>query len=112
MLGATILLRRRGLVTILPPGYGQPPTSRLGDVYDWPMDATTVYGGGALWLANEAGVMACASPRTGGVRARRRTRQGSLLGDDLLAADQPAHLVYDLGTTGLIAITPPAACWR
>ena len=56
--------------------------------------------------------MACASPRTGGVRARRRTRQGSLLGDDLLAADQPAHLVYDLGTTGLIAITPPAACWR
>jgi hypothetical protein len=112
MLGATILLRRRGLATVLPPGYGQPPTSRRGGVYTWPMDATTVYGGGALWLANDAGVMACTSPRTGGVRARTRTRQGSLLGDDLLAVNQSAHLVYDLGQAGLIAISPPARCWR
>lgn len=76
MLGSTILLRRPGLVTVLPPGYGRPPTARRGGVYVWPMDATTVYGSGAFWLANEAGVMACASPRTGRVRARTRTRPG------------------------------------
>jgi hypothetical protein len=112
MLGSTILLRQHGLVTVLPPGYGQPPDSRRGDVYEWPMGATTVYGGGALWLANEAGVMACATPRTGGVRARTRTGQGSLLGNDLLAVNQPAHLLYDLGQDGLTAISPPARCWR
>jgi hypothetical protein len=111
MLGSTILLRQRGLVTVLPPGYGQPPGGP-GSVYVWPMAATTVYGGGSLWLANEAGVMACASPRTGVVRARTRTRQGSLLGNDLLAADQSAHLVYGLSPAGLTAISPPARCWR
>jgi len=68
--------------------------------------------GGAFWVANEAGVMACASPRTGVVRARMQTRQGSLSGNELLAVDQSAHLVYGLGQAGLIAIGPPARCWR
>jgi hypothetical protein len=111
MLGSTILLRRRGLVTVLPPGHDLPPGGHRS-VYVWPMDATTVYGGGSFWVANEAGVMACASPRTGVVRARVRTRQGSLNGNDLLAVDASAHLVYGLGQDGLIAISPPARCWR
>ncbi len=111
MLGSTILLRRRGLVTVLPPGYGKSPGGP-GSVYVWPMGATTVYGGGSFWVANEAGVMACASPRTGMVRARMQTRQASLAGNDLLAVDQSAHLAYGLGQDGLIAISPPARCWR
>ena len=111
MLGSTILLRRRGLVTVLPPGHGFRPGGPR-TVYVWPMDATTGYGGGAFWVANEAGVMACASPRTGVVRARVRTRQGSLIGNELLAVDASAHLVYGLGQDGLIAISPPARCWR
>jgi hypothetical protein len=111
MLGSTILLRQRGLVTVLPPGHSLPPGGP-GSVYVWPMSATTVYGGGAFWVANEAGVMACASSRTGVVRARMRTRQGSLSGNELLAVDASAHLVYGLGQDGLTAISPPARCWR
>jgi hypothetical protein len=111
MLGSTILLRRRGLVTVLPPGHGLRPGGPRS-VYVWPMGATTVYGGGSFWVANEAGVMACASPRTGVVRARMRTRQASLAGNELLAVDASAHLVYGLGQDGLIAISPPARCWR
>jgi hypothetical protein len=41
-----------------------------------------------------------------------RTRQGSLIGNELLAVDASAHLVYGLGQDGLIAISPPARCWR
>jgi hypothetical protein len=111
MLGSTILLRQRGLVTVLPPGYGLPPGGHRS-VYVWPMGATTVYGGGSFWVANEAGVMACASPRTGVIRARVQTRQASLAANELLAVDASAHLVYGLGQAGLIATSPPARCWR
>jgi hypothetical protein len=31
--------------------------------------------------------------------------------DQLLAADPAAHVVYAVGQAGVIAITPPAACW-
>jgi hypothetical protein len=41
MLGATILLRQRGLATVLPPGFGRMPDQPGGGIYDWPMSATT-----------------------------------------------------------------------
>jgi hypothetical protein len=109
MLGATILLRQRGLVTVQPPDGGGPGP---GSVYVWGMGATTVYGGGTLWLANEGGVLACSSPQSGAVRAKTRTRPGLLVSSELLAVNPAAHLVYGLGSGGLIAISPPARCWR
>lgn len=76
------------------------------------MGATTVYGGGTLWLANEDGVLACSSPQAGAVRAKTRTRPGLLVSSELLAVNPAARLVYGLGSGGLIAISPPARCWR
>ena len=109
MLGATILLRQRGLVTVQPPDGGGPGP---GSVYVWGMGATTVYGGGTLWLANEGGVLACSSPQSGAVRAKTRTRPGLLVSSELLAVNPAAHLVYGRGSGRLIAISPPARCWR
>lgn len=88
MLGATILLRRDGLTTVLPPDYTGRPASRLAASIPGRWGATTVYGGGALWLANESGVMARADPRTGDVRARTRIRQGPLVTSGLRAVRQ------------------------
>ncbi|HEY3036361.1 MAG TPA: hypothetical protein VGJ54_17105, partial [Streptosporangiaceae bacterium] len=74
MLGLTIHLRQDDLAVIAPPGPGIAQTPAIS-VFHWPMYATTVYGGGALWLANQTGIVACLDPQTGKVRAKERLAQ-------------------------------------
>jgi hypothetical protein len=101
MLGLTVLLRARDLSVV--------PLHR--PIFEWAMWAATVYGGSALWLATMERVVACIGPQSGAVRART-TLPG--LGDSaqLLTADPVRHLVYAVGQHGVVAITPPPACWR
>jgi streptogramin lyase len=109
MLGLTIHLRQQDLAQIAPPEPGitwQPATG----VFHWPMDATTLYGGGALWLANQAGIVACLDPRTGEIRASEHVRQSQLI-YQLLAVNPELHAIYALNTSELLQITPPRRCW-
>ena len=99
MLGQVVKLSQQGL-------HNHPLHNQI---FGFTMSASTVYGGGALFLTNLDGGTACISP--GG--AVRHTTTLGLLKDsgDLLAADPTAHLVYAVGTHSLLAITPPASCW-
>jgi hypothetical protein len=109
MLGLTIHLRQTDLAVIAPPGLGIAQTPATG-IFHWPMYATTVYGGGALWLANQTGIVACLNPRTGKVRAREKVLQGRLI-YRLLAADPVSRQVFAVGARGLVQISPPRRCW-
>jgi hypothetical protein len=68
MLGLTIHLRQSDLAMIPPPGQNvaQSPANTL---FHWPMSASTIYAGGALWITNESGIIACLNPLSGQVRA-------------------------------------------
>jgi hypothetical protein len=109
MLGLTIHLGQAGLKMIAPPGPGIALTSPSG-VFHWPMYEATAYGGGALWVANQVGIVACLDPRTGQVRASERVSQAQLP-YQLQAIDPALHAIYALNTHGLLQITPPRRCW-
>jgi hypothetical protein len=100
MSGRTVLLRQRGLTQVTPPA----------SIFTWPMDATTVYGGGRLWLAAELGAVGCIAPGTGQVAG-----QGTVPLLDftpwLLAVDASRQLLYAHDAAAVISITPPRACW-
>jgi hypothetical protein len=100
MNGRTVLLRQRGLREVTPPA----------SIFTWPMDATTVYGGGRLWLAGELGAVGCIAPGTGQVAGQGRV---PLLGFTpwLLAVSASRRLLYAQGGAAIIAIAPPRACW-
>jgi hypothetical protein len=110
MLGLTVVLRQRDLAVLVPrhPAAvaGQPATS----IFHWPMYTTTSYAGGALWLANQVGIVACLDPLSGGVRAMERVPQAQLV-YQLLAADPMTRQVFGIGAAGLLRITPPRRCW-
>jgi hypothetical protein len=110
MLGLTLHLRQPDLATVAPPGpnIAQSPATSL---FHWAMYAATSYGGGALWLANQVGIVACLDPRTGKPRAIERLSQGQLI-FKLLAADPASGQVYASDNRGLVAITPPPKCWQ
>src|SRR6266568_1373138 len=110
MLGLTLHLRQPDLAMVAPPGpnIAQSPATSL---FHWAMYAATGYGGGALWLTNQAGIVACIDPRTGKPRAIERLRQGQLI-FQLLAADPASRQLYASDSRGLVAITPPPSCWR
>ena len=97
-----MLLRQRGLRKVRLPG----------SIFGWDMAqaATTVYGGGALWLATDSGVIGCIAPDTGVVRHQTKLAQLKYP-DMLLAANASSHEIYAHGTPGVIAITPPRSCW-
>lgn len=109
MLGLTIHLRQRDLALQPPPGAGIASTPANG-LFHWPMDATTVYGGGSLWLANEAGIVACLDPTTGAVRARERVPASRTR--DLIAADPATHRLFALESGALFQIAAPRSCWK
>jgi hypothetical protein len=109
MLGLTVHLRQQDLAVIAPPGPGSTQTP-AGRIFRWAMYATTIYGGGALWLANQAGIVACLDPQTGKARARERVSQARLI-YQLMAADPASRQVLAIGTRGLLLITPPRQCW-
>jgi hypothetical protein len=109
MLGLTIHLRQADLKMIAPPGPGIALTSPNG-VFHWPMYEATAYGGGALWVANQVGIVACLDPRTGQVRASERVSQARLP-YQLQAIDPARHAIYALSANGLLQIIPPPRCW-
>lgn len=109
MLGLTIHLGRQALRMIAPPGpdVAQQPAD---SVFHWPMYAVTSYGGGALWVANQTGIVACLDPATGRIRDSERVSQSQLI-NQLLAADPATHTIFAVSDGGLLQITPPRACW-
>jgi hypothetical protein len=100
MNGRTVLLRQRGLREVTP----------SASIFIWPMDATTVYGGGRLWLAEELGAVGCIAPGTGQVVDQGRV---ALLDFTpwLLAVNASRQLLYAQDGVAIISITPPRACW-
>jgi hypothetical protein len=110
MLGLTIHLRQHGLALIAPPGPRIALTPATG-LFHWAMSAATIYGGGALWLANEGGWVACLNPRNGTTRAAERIPLSRGLISPL-QADGVTHHVIAVGDQGLIQVTPPKRCWH
>ncbi len=115
MRGVTQLLNAEGLTSITPPGlvpeyseFDQPP----GDVFSWPMDASTLYGAGSLWIENESGVLACVNPVTGAVFASEQTSQPSAIFMTLLSAQPSSHQLIAAFGDEVISITAPMACWH
>lgn len=111
MLGRSVLLSERALATVIAP---VPPQTPEG-VYYWPMFSSSVYGGGALWVTTQTGLVACVNPATGQVRASETvTSQPAQLGG-LLVADGTARQVFGFllndGYSGLVSISPPRSCW-
>jgi hypothetical protein len=75
------------------------------------MSAATSYGGGALWLASQAGIVACLDPRTGAVRASEHV-PGSQIVFGFAGIDPAARTIFAFGYGALLRITPPRRCWR
>jgi hypothetical protein len=109
MLGLTLHLRQPDLALTAPTaaGIAQSPATGL---FHWAMYATTVFGGGSLWLTNQSGRLACLDPGNGRIRAIERLSQSKLV-YQLFAADPVRHLLFGAVSQGLVVISPPAACW-
>jgi hypothetical protein len=112
MAGATEFLRQNDLSLMTPlgvdprnDGFTKPPN----DVFEWMMDASTLYADNTLWIANENGVLACVDPTTG---ALRESEQGTpAWPGQLVAIDLPGRRVLLAINNLLVAVTPPAPCW-
>jgi len=112
MMGLTIHLGANGLRMLTPPGPRiglTPPNS----VFHWPMYATTAYGGGALWVANQASIVACLDPRTGTVLAGEHLPLGQYI-FGFEAIDPASRTIFASSGYGggLLQITPPRRCWH
>jgi hypothetical protein len=110
MAGSTVLLAQGDLAMVGPPSSALNADFSDG-VFVWMMSATTVYGLGALFLANENGVLACIDPQTGTVRAQERPTLAQAPASRLLAVDAATRQVIATDGSDLEAIAPPAACW-
>jgi len=100
MNGRTVLLRQRGLREVTP----------SASIFIWPMDATTVYGGGRLWLAGEPGAVGCIAPGTGQVVDQGRVPLPGFT-PWLLAVNGSRQLLYAQDGRAILSITSPRACW-
>jgi hypothetical protein len=104
LLGSTVFLRQRGLAEVVP----------ASSFFTWAMNATTLYGGGSLWLGEVTGRIGCVAPSTGRVLARTTLSQLAASGK-LFAVNAGKRLVYGLGETptgsAIISISTPRACW-
>jgi hypothetical protein len=122
MAGVTVSLAQKDLSLITPPGidhradgFTDPPN----DVFEWMMDASTLYADNTLWIANENGVLACVDPTSGAVRDSEQGTPG--WPSQLVAIDSPGRrvlLAINNLLTGvtpinnlLVAVSPPASCW-
>jgi hypothetical protein len=110
MLGLTIHLGTKGLRMIAPPGPGIALAPATG-VFHWPMYETTTYGGGALWVANQVGIVACLDPRTGTIRASEHLPESQLI-NPIDAIDPATRVIFALHNGDLLQITPPRRCWN
>jgi hypothetical protein len=110
MAGSTILLRQPDLAMVGPPSSALNAGFADG-VFVWMMSASTVYGLGTLFLANENGVLACIDPQTGTVRAQERFTLAEGPDPQLLAVDAATRQVIATDGSTLEAVSPPAPCW-
>ena len=110
MLGLTVHRGARALRMIAPPGPGIALAPATG-VFHWPMYETTAYGGGALWVANQVGIVACLDPRSGRIRASEHLPESRLV-YSIDAIDPMRRVIYALRDGGLQQITPPRGCWN
>jgi hypothetical protein len=110
MMGLTIHLGAHGLRMISPPGPRIARTPPTG-VFHWPMGAATSYQGGALWVANEAAIVACLDPRTGTIRASEHFPLAQFI-SGFEAIDPASRAIFALGYSALLQITPPRRCWH
>ncbi len=110
MSGETILLRQSDLAVVGPPSPLLNQGVQPDGVFRWMMDASTIYGDGALFLVNENRVMACVDPHSGVPRAQARLAAAFAGTVQLLAVDPGSGQVYATDGDGLQVITPPAAC--
>lgn len=116
MEGSTVLLRAANLAAITPPGLGAPGRGQdepPDDVFGWPMDASTLYASGSLWIENEGGVLACVDPASGAVRASEQEHRdiGDLI--ELLGTDEHARQLLATSTGDeVLSVTAPTACWH
>jgi outer membrane protein assembly factor BamB len=109
MLGLSLHLRQADLALTAPTTAGLALSPATG-MFHWAMYATTIFGGGSLWMTNQSGRLACLDPGNGRIRAIERLRQSQLV-YQLFAADPSRHLLFGAVSHGLVAISPPAACW-
>jgi hypothetical protein len=116
MMGLSGLLAARSLKVIS--GFPTVNTSSrgIGTIYGWTGGAPSVYGGGALWVATEDGIVACVDPATGRVRAEETdpSQEGAAIMALAVAgaARQVAvAIVNPAGFTGVVIISPPRDCW-
>jgi hypothetical protein len=110
MLGLSILLRQRDLAVIAPTNPEAASLQPADGIFHWPMYSQTVYGGGALWLADQVGIVACIDPGSGTVRAMERLPQAQLA-SRLPATNPASHVVFAIETRGLVEFIPPRGCW-
>lgn len=111
MLGLTIHLRQRDLAEMAPPGK-KVALSPANTLFHWPMSASTFYAGGALWVANESGIIACLDPQTAKVRASERIPPDEA--PAFVGVDLGSRTLFIVGATGrgVMTIRPPQRCWR
>lgn len=110
MLGRSVLLSERALATVIAP---VPPRTPDG-VYYWPMFSSSAYGGGALWVTTQTGLVACVNPATGLVRATETVTSQSAQPGELMAdgtTRQVFGFVWNEPYGGLVSISPPRSCW-
>jgi hypothetical protein len=115
MMGLTELLAASGLTAITPPGLGtsyrdidKPP----GDVFSWPMGASTLYTAGSLWIENQWGVLACVNPATGAIFSSEQPHQLNAIYMVLLGTRQASHQLLAAFGNEVISITAPRVCWH
>ncbi len=109
MLGETILLGQTDLAVVGPPS-SLLEEARPDGVFRWIMDASTIYGAGALFVVNQNGVMACVDPRRGVPRAQEHLAEALAGNVQLLAVDPASGQVFATDGNGLQSITPPPSC--
>ena len=120
MLGRSMLLSARTLSVIkgfpAAASAADSPVTGRGTLYSWPMGSAAAYGGGALWVATSGGLVACVNPLTGTVRGQEIVTSGPGLVIAALAADPKARkvaaVISDSDYAGVVAISPPRACWN
>lgn len=111
MRGETILLRQSDLAMVGPPR-ADLDVPFPDSVFVWMMGASTIYGGDALFVVNQNGILACVDPSTGAVRAQEHLINAEGTDSQLLAVDAVSGRLFATDGGGVQAITPPPVCWR
>jgi hypothetical protein len=84
------------------------PTDQGFGAYDQTGGVGSGVSEGVLWLSSGSG-LTCADPNHGAIRANETLQSEGIEAEGLVASD---HVLYaEAPAGGVVAITPPAACW-